>query len=134
MSTQEEIREEIRLLKVREQTEGTSKELDNRIASENNKLTALIQSQQGNFSSSHHIFPLSFPNLLDVTHCPITLDISSSPILVMQIRKVRVDGYYCSVVFNVRGKEFPEPIILLTSFVLSLVVFTLTANHRQSSY
>ena len=55
MSTQEEIREEIRLLKVREQTEGTSKELDNRIASENNKLTALIQSQQGNFSSSHHI-------------------------------------------------------------------------------
>ena len=36
--------------------------------------------------------------------------------------------------FNVRGKEFAEPIILLTSFVLSLVVFTLTANHRQSSY
>ena len=30
--------------------------------------------------------------------------------------------------FNVRGKEFPKPRILLTSFVLSLVVFTLTAT------
>jgi hypothetical protein len=48
----------------------------------------LFLEQQGKF---HHIFPLLFPNPLDVTHCPITLDISSSPILVMQIRKVRVD-------------------------------------------
>ena len=43
-------------------------------------LTALINSQQGKF---HHIFPLLFPNPLDVTLCPMTLDISSSPILVM---------------------------------------------------
>jgi len=137
MSTQEEIREDIRRLKVREQTEGTSSALDNRIASENNKLTALIQSQQqGNFSSSHLIFPLSFPNPLDVTHCPITLDISSSPILVMVNTegKSKLMDLIVVWLFNVRGKEFFEPIILLTSFVLSLVVFTLTANHRQSSY
>ena len=132
---QEEILEEIRKLRgelVSPTINADEKvAIRNQITSENNKLTALIKSQQGKF---HHIFPLLFPHPLDVTHCPITLDISSSPILVMQIRKVRVDGYYCSVVFNVRGKEFPEPIILLTSFVLSLVVFTLTANHRQSSY
>ena len=65
-------------------------------------LTALINSQQGKF---HHIFPLSFLNPLDVTHCPVTLDISSSPILVMQIRKVRVDGYYCSVVVQCSRKR-----------------------------
>ena len=58
--------------------------------------------QQGKF---HHIFPLLFPHPLDVTHCPITLDISSSPILVMQIRKVRVDGYYCSVVVQCSRKR-----------------------------
>ena len=58
--------------------------------------------QQGKF---HHIFPLLFPNLLDVTNCPITLDISSSPILVIQIRKVRVDGYYCSVVVQCSRKR-----------------------------
>ena len=60
---QEEILEEIRLLKVREQRDGSSEALDIRIASENNKLTALINSQQGKF---HHLFPLPFPNLLDV--------------------------------------------------------------------
>ena len=32
-----------------------------------NTLTALITAQQGNFS---HVFPLSFPNLLDVILCP----------------------------------------------------------------
>jgi hypothetical protein len=70
------------------------------------KQRLLVLEQQGKF---HHIFPLSFPNLLDVTHCPITLDISSSPILVMQIRKVRVDGYYCSVVVQCsRKKSFPN--------------------------
>ena len=126
MSTQEEIREEIRLLKVREQTEGTSKELDNRIASENNKLTALIQSQQGNFSSSHHIFPLLFPNLLDVTLCPITLDISSSPILVMQIRKVR-DDYLDN--YLVSGFITVKPLIVRKSHFISLFLsffFTIT--------
>ena len=57
--------------------------MQNTLNIEKQRLFAL--EQQGKF---HHIFPLLFPNPLDVTHCPITLDISSSPILVMQIRKV----------------------------------------------
>ena len=80
--------------------------------------------QQGKF---HHIFPLSFPNLLDVTHCPITLDISSSPILVMQIRKVRVDGYcdgyYCGVVVQCSRKRVSRtnnPSYVIRSFYLLL--------------
>ena len=64
---QEEILEEIRLLKVREQRDGSSEALDIRIASENNKLTALINSQQGKL---HRLFPLFVPNLLDVILCP----------------------------------------------------------------
>ena len=64
-------------------------------------LNLFLKSQQGD----PHIFPLSLLNLFDVTLCPITLDISSSPILVMQIRKVRVDGYYCSVVVQCSRKR-----------------------------
>ena len=103
---QEEILEEIRKLRgelVSPTINADEKvAIRNQITSENNKLTALIKSQQGKF---HHIFPLLFPHPLDVTHCPITLDISSSPILVMQIRKVRVDGYYCSVVVQCSRKR-----------------------------
>ena len=49
-------------------------------------ITALRQ--QG---ESHHTFPLSFPNRLDVILCPIYFDISSSPIQVRQRRKVKGD-------------------------------------------
>ena len=109
MAMQEEIEREIRELKEAileieterrsAKTEGLQISLDAKITAKQNSLNIekqrLLQlEQQGKF---HHIFPLLFPNPLDVTLCPITLDISSSPILVMQIRKVRVDGYYCSV-------------------------------------
>jgi hypothetical protein len=66
------------------------------------KQRLLFLEQQGKF---HHIFPLLFPNPLDVTLYPITLDISSSPILVIQIRKVRVDGYYCTLVIQCSRKR-----------------------------
>ena len=117
MTTREEIEGEIRKLngeietleseRRTAKTEGLRISLDARITAKTALLTAkenrlLFLEQQGKF---HHIFPLSFPNLLDVTHCPITLDISSSPILVMQIRKVRVDGYYCSVVVQCSRKR-----------------------------
>ena len=110
MTTREEFEREIRKLNGEIETLESERRsaktdemkisLDARITAKTALLTAkenrlLFLEQQGKF---HHIFPLSFPNLLDVTHCPITLDISSSPILVMQIRKVRVDGYYCSCV------------------------------------
>ena len=48
-------------------------------------------------SKFHCTFPLSFPNLLDVILCPISFDISSSPIQVRQLRKVRGDGYSWNV-------------------------------------
>ena len=41
---------------------------------------------------SLHVVPLSFPNLLDVIFCPISRDISSSPIQVQQVLKVRHGG------------------------------------------
>ena len=37
------------------------------------------------------------PNLLDVILCPISFDVSSSPIQVRRLLKVRSDGYYCNV-------------------------------------
>ena len=59
------------------------------LTAKQNTLTALITSQQGKF---HHIFPLPFPNLLDVILCPISFDISSNPIQVLRLLKVRGDG------------------------------------------
>ena len=91
----------------------------------------LFLEQQGKF---HHIFPLLFPNLLDVTNCPITLDISSSPILVIQIRKVRVDGYYCSVVVQCSRKRVSQT--KNPSYVIRSISCCFHPNryHRQSSY
>ena len=117
MTTREEIEGEIRKLndeigkleseRQSAKTEGLRISLGDQITATRNTLNIEKQrlfalEPQGKF---HHIFPLSHPNLLDITHCPITLDISSSPILVMQIRKVRVDGYYCSVVVQCSRKR-----------------------------
>ena len=117
MTTREEIEGEIRKLndeigkleseRQSAKTEGLRISLGDQITATRNTLNIkeqrlLVLEQQGKF---HHIFPLLFPNPLDVTHCPITLEISSSPILVMQIRKVRVDGYYCSVVVQCSRKR-----------------------------
>ena len=105
MTTREEILEEIRKLNdaivglETERRSATSEAMKislgteitairNQITSENNKLTALITSQQGKF---HHRFPLYFPDLLDVIICPNLFDISSNPIQVRRILKVRGD-------------------------------------------
>ena len=55
------------------------------------KQRLLFFDQQGNFLFTY--FHCPFPNPLDVIHCPISFDISSSPIQVRQRRKVRCDGY-----------------------------------------
>ena len=80
---------EIQRLKTLERSEGRSKELDSRIASETALLTALITAQQSKF---HHIFPLPLPNLLEVIIFPNLFDISSSPIQVWRLLKVRGGG------------------------------------------
>ena len=49
------------VLKISLGTEITA--IRNQITAKENRLTALITSQQGKF---HHLFPLPFPNLLDV--------------------------------------------------------------------
>ena len=85
-------------------------------------LNLFLKSQQGD----PHIFPLSLLNLFDVTLCPITLDISSSPILVMQIRKVR-DDYLDN--YLVSGFITVKPLIVRKSHFISLFLsffFTIT--------
>ena len=52
-------------------------------------LNLYLRNQQGKFL---HIFPLPFPNLLDVILCPLSFDISSSSIQVWRLLKVRSDG------------------------------------------
>ena len=113
MATQEEILEDIRESKgeirelkgeIREletqSKETTDEELKKRndtkisdktklLIAKQETLTALITSQQGNFLFTY--FHCPFPNPLDVIHCPIFFDISSSPIQVRQSRKVRGD-------------------------------------------
>ena len=59
------VKEQLKVLEDRERTEGSSKELDSRIAIKEQRL--LVLEQQGKF---HHIFSLPFPNLLDVILCP----------------------------------------------------------------
>ena len=105
MATREEILEEIRKLDVAIaglQSDLRSPTIDattrnttmNLIASTIGLLTVekqrlLFFDQQGKFL---HIFPLFVPNLLDVIHCPTSFDISTSPIQVRRLLKVRGDG------------------------------------------
>jgi hypothetical protein len=61
----------------------------NEITAKENRLTALITSQQGNFSS-HISIVLSQSSRCNL--CPISFDISSSSIQVRRLLKVRCDG------------------------------------------
>ena len=54
----------------------------NSLTAKQETLNMYLKSQQ---SKSHHIFPLCFSNLLDVILCPISFDISSSPIQVWRL-------------------------------------------------
>ncbi len=66
---------ELQVLKVREQNEGTSSALDERIAIIERRL--FDAEQQGKFAS---LFRCPFPFLSITYFCPLSFDISSSPI------------------------------------------------------
>ena len=132
MDTQEEILEtkgEIRKLNVAIEeleterrlatTEGLKISLGAQISAKTGLLTIEKQrllhlEQQGEI---HHIFPLSFPNILDLILCPFSFDISSSPIQVRQRRKVRGYGYYWNIGFYILMSSYFDYSICIRLFL-----------------
>jgi hypothetical protein len=82
------VKAQIEGLEGREKAGESSKELDARMAETLRRLNLLTE-QRGKFAS-HFRCPFLF---LSITYfCPLSFDISSSPIQWRQVRKVRGDG------------------------------------------